>query len=856
MTKLHGAIRDWYPRLRVSRPERLGAFALICLELVLLLLFVHNFEIENRQYFLWIFGIAAGGFLIHAWLPRPLRCWFFVCVSVGGLLFVLDLAEGLKVIGIGLGLIGVCHLPIPVLLRGAVLLIAGGVLAGLRIDYPKAPFWPVLASMFMFRLIVYLFELRHAKFRLPSALTLAYFFPLPNVSFWLFPVLDFQTFRATYYDEDDYKIYQSGIAWIVRGLSHLVAYRLIKYYLLPAPYELRDVAHIVLYVAGTYALYLWVSGCFHIVTGMLHLYGFNVPRTHQNYFLASSLSDIWRRINIYWKDFMTKVFFFPAFFAMRRFGTRTAMVGATLVVFVATWLLHSYQMFWLVGDLPLSANVAALWLGAGALVALSLQFEVRQQTGRERAGRVSGRSFELGPAVVLSLRTLGTFTLVSLFWAAWTDPGFLKSSHFPLRTLDSLAGGVAALVGIIVAVVAAGVVAHWIYQSCRERLPAFADSFPGSVGVQAAVLGLLLIVGTPQVAGVFGSSAREMAVTLRQDNPTMLEAGQAMRGYYEEIAVTHLQAGPFLRKLTMGDLAPPDVGHYRDATQPTDDLLLGHELKPGWEGKLGVATATINDLGMRDRASLTVRKPANTCRIALVGSSVVMGYGVENAEVFARLLEEKFNSSLAAGSPRLELLNFGTGRSMAINRVRLIEKKVLGFGPDAIYYFAHQDELHSAGQFMAGIVWYARQKKLTIPYAYMTEIVQKSGVTDGTPSEALERIFTPYAREVILGLYRVLVEDCRQRGVVPVWIYLPMPGIAQTPADAGDVVALAQEAGFKVINLSDWAKAYSPGDVKLSPDDHHPNAQGHRVIAERLFADVRKRPELLPDCVRLQPGVR
>ena len=142
-----------------------------------------------------------------------------------------------------------------------------------------------------------------------------------------------------------------------------------------------------LFLAANYALYLRVSGWFHLITGLLHLFGFDLPRTHQNYFLASSVSDIWRRINIYWKDFMTKVFFFPVVFALERWSTRGAMAVATLVVFVATWLLHSYQVFWINGELPLNAGVAGLWLAAGVLVALSLQFELAGARLQESGGR-------------------------------------------------------------------------------------------------------------------------------------------------------------------------------------------------------------------------------------------------------------------------------------------------------------------------------------------------------------------------------------------------------------------------------------------------------------------------------------
>src|SRR5262249_34560334 len=151
--------------------------------------------------------------------------------------------------------------------------------------------------------------------------------------------------------------------------THLLAYRFVKYYLLPAPHELRDLPHIVLFLAANYALYLRVSWWVHLATGVLHLFRFNLPRTHHNYFLATGFSDFWRRITIYWKDFMIKVCFCPAFFRLRGWGTRAALAAAGLWVFLATWLLHSYQMFWLLGKLPLSWRDAVPWLTAGVVVA-------------------------------------------------------------------------------------------------------------------------------------------------------------------------------------------------------------------------------------------------------------------------------------------------------------------------------------------------------------------------------------------------------------------------------------------------------------------------------------------------------
>jgi len=94
-----------------------------------------------------------------------------------------------------------------------------------------------------------------------------------------------------------------------------------------------------------FLLYLRVSGQFHLIVGTLHLFGFHLPETHRRYLLASSFTDFWRRINIYWKDFMLKVFFYPVHFRLRRWGATKALVVSTLLVFAATWFFHAYQWF-------------------------------------------------------------------------------------------------------------------------------------------------------------------------------------------------------------------------------------------------------------------------------------------------------------------------------------------------------------------------------------------------------------------------------------------------------------------------------------------------------------------------------
>jgi len=837
-----GELVPWSPGYPVSWSASLPRFLAIVAQLALILLIISLYRIEPNRPFFAVMYLAAGGFVIHTWLPWSWRPAFFALLSLAAALLILGWPSGVWLIGIGAGLIVVCRLPLPVGYRAMFLLVIGLALFVGRVRFSD-PFWPILGSMFMFRLIVYLYDTRHERRAPPLSPTLAYFFPLPNLCFPLFPVLDFKTFRETYYDREPYTIYQSGVAWIVRGLTHLLAYRLIKYYLYPAPHELRDLPHVVLFLAANYALYLRISGWFHIITGVLHLYGFNLPRTHHNYFLASSVSDIWRRINIYWKDFMTKVFFYPAFFTVRGWGmpTRLALVAAGLWVFGVTWLLHSYQVFWLSAKLPLNGHEALLWLAAGVAVVISLQFDLRRtRKAAEAPTPAPGEGWIRAEAVtgaILTLKIVGTFFLVSLFWACWTLPIFpsylrVLAASGELTGADSLA-----LLGCLAGVVALGAMGRvaWLWFSRGGVRPLPSYVLPA---VPTAVLLVLVVAGNREVGEALGPEVAGVLRTLRLEASTPVEAAISVQGYYDQLADTPLQVSPLL-ELPGLRRQQESSRTYADMSRPTNDFL-ERELIPGWSGEIGGRHLTVNGLGLRDRKNLTREKPDGVCRIVVVGSSVVMGWGVGDQETFTRLLE----ADLAGERPKanVEVLNFGTGKSYAIHRRYLIERKVLDFNPDAIFYVAHQDEFLGPVRHLALLL--ANRHELP---AYLQEVAREAGVTPKMAQGEMEVRLERFAPKIVQGVYADIVATCRKRGILPVWVYIPMLGVEE--GGAGKAMAgLAETAGFQVVNLSGWEGRHAT--EQLMADRHHANARGHQLIAERLAEALGQRPQALPACLR------
>ena len=173
------------------------------------------------------------------------------------------------------------------------------------------------------------------------------------------------------------------------------------------------------YLVCNYLLYLRVSGQFHMACGMLHLFGFQLPETHHRYLLATSFTDYWRRINIYWKDFMVRVVFNPVVFRLKRWPQPAALAvgdGRGVPDHLAACTPTSRTGCGAPGasacPTPCSGASWASWCW-------STSSSTRAGAGRRASRPVAGRSARL---VIQALRVAGTFATIALLWSLWSSP--------------------------------------------------------------------------------------------------------------------------------------------------------------------------------------------------------------------------------------------------------------------------------------------------------------------------------------------------------------------------------------------------------------------------------------------------
>lgn len=801
-------------------------YVVILFQLGVVLLLLRQFQIESAA-FLRLALLAFSGFAIHALLPLRHRLPFFLLLSFVAIVTTLGIANGASLVTIGLILIGICHLPVSFRLRGILILAVVALLVMWRAKWIDGPVsdavWPILGSMFMFRLIIYLYELRHDKTPASPVQTLSYFFMLPNVCFPLFPVVDYKTFRRNYYDDDAYRIYQTGIDWIVRGVVHLILYRFVYYHLTLAPSEVTGPPELIQYLMANFLLYLRVSGLFHLIIGMLYLFGFRLPETHNRYLLASSFTDFWRRINIYWKDFMQKIFYYPAVFRLRALGTTKAMVVATLYVFMLTWFLHAYQWFWLRGTMLLVLQDVLFWAILGVLVVLNALYELKY--GRNRSlGKAKQTWRSLG---VLTLKSFATFWFICVLWSFWTIESL--SDWFSLWS--ALEGAMTAealiLPGIVLIVLFLGNIEGSAIRNTRSSAGADGEWIRMTSAKVAAMI-VLVGVSLEAVHTQLGAEVATMVHSLRSARLSRLDTANLERGYYENL----LSVDRFNSQLWEVYTNKPET--WLDGNAGLKRFTSGFaqsEMVPSVVLDTNYGIISINRWGMRDQ-DYERAPPPNTYRIAMLGASSVMGWGVADGQTFEALVEDRLNreDDLHAN---YEILNFGVQGYQPLQQLVSLEK-AFEFEPNAIFYVATGREISRATRYLFEAV----QKNVDIPFKPLRDIVARAGLTRELDETAALKRINPFSNEILSWTYRYIVERSREKNALPVLVFLPQVRDGPWQEETAETLRMAEDAGFIIINLADVYRDQDITTIRLAEWDEHPNVRGHALIASRLYDEL------------------
>jgi len=795
----------------------------VLLGTVLCLLAIHFFHFERELQLFSLFSLFVGGFAVVGLLPVSYRLKFIWALNAGAIFVLFGIPAGLGVLATGLLFFLIVNLSVHVWWRGLMSVLSGGLLAAGKLGYlPYAELGTVatvVGGLFMFRSILYLYESYHG-WQHPSVwLRLNYFFLLPNLIFVIFPVVDLKTFTKTYQPEVPVTTLYKGLLWIMRGMFHLFLYRIIYYYLVPDPQTVTSVYPTIQYMVMSYALIIRLSGIFHLSTGMLCLFGFNLPPTFDNYFLASGFSDLWRRINIYWKDFMMKVFYFPIYF---RFPKRNALAVfiSVMIVFLINWLLHQYQWFWIRGNFPIRIIDIIFWVGFGVLVAFNSIFQMRQKRKKDNKNE-----FVLKNALMTTLKIIGMFTFMSVLWSFWTSPGISEWLAFITVFGTANFNEISTLGGCLIGLSVIGVAAHYVAYWLKVRKLSITDNHLlklYTVGWLAAV-----IAASPLVMPRLSSAVAFDFGPVLETRLNQADESRLFQGYYESLLVgNNLNSRIWEVREDRADRA--DQRLIASDVLVREPLLIGKSLKLNHQTTFKGLPFRTNSLGLRDR-EYAQAKPAGVFRFVVQGGSSEMGSGVKAEEVFDEITENKLNDEIG----RIEMLNFSVSGLRMANQVGITEEKILKVEPDVLLYFLHEGETRRGLNTFYKIM---KDESVVSRYPVLKEISDRFKVVETDNQDAGRRRLIAAERELTQWTAKRMGAYCKANGILAVVVNVPISGREKGgEVTEDDLIEIFEENGFLIIDLRHIYDRLSAEERTVSTYNRHPSALAHRVLADSLY---------------------
>ncbi|MGH7342934.1 MAG: hypothetical protein ACREKH_20810, partial [Candidatus Rokuibacteriota bacterium] len=165
----------------------------------------------------------------------------------------------------------------------------------------------------------------------------------------------------------------------------------------------------------------------------------------------------------------------------------------------------------------------------------------------------------------------------------------------------------------------------------------------------------------------------------------------------------------------------------------------------------------------------------------------------------------------------------------------------LTFEPNAVLYVATGREVSRAAWYLVEVV----EKGIGIPYPFLAEIVAKAGLNPGMDQATALRRVASFHPEILVGVYRHIGEECRKRGIVAVWVFVPQVREGAWEGELPEMLEIAKAAGFVIVNLADVFKNERVEAIRLAEWDEHPNGRGHRLIAERLYEALQEQRDVV-----------
>jgi hypothetical protein len=296
-------------------------------------------------------------------------------------------------------------------------------------------------------------------------------------------------------------------------------------------------------------------------------------------------------------------------------------------------------------------------------------------------------------------------------------------------------------------------------------------------------------------------------------------------------------------ELALALLGKPNSEDFKDigATKYLYGDVLQFELLPSVDARAFGRPFTTNRSGLRDR-EYDRAKPPGVFRIALLGSSMDMGWGVETDQTYENQLEDWLNAHAAKHglTRRFEVLNFAMAAYSPLHRLETFERKARDFQPDLVLYSATRLDTRLLQIHLVNLL----QERLDPKFDFARDAYARAGIDEADRrldrkgrllnKERVKQKLEPRLWAANEAALARLADDCRGAGIPLALVMIPRASEDDGPGyrgpDEAKILAIAGRLGLPTLDVMDAYDETDPGALEIAPWDDHPNADGHRLL--------------------------
>ena len=267
----------------------------------------------------------------------------------------------------------------------------------------------------------------------------------------------------------------------------------------------------------------------------------------------------------------------------------------------------------------------------------------------------------------------------------------------------------------------------------------------------------------------------------------------------------------------------------------SDNSERGHEHVPNKSVMLYGVNICTNSLGFRSDREYSQAKKENVTRILVIGDSITLGWGVDYNQTYSRLLENLLNKG--SKDKQYEVINTGVGNYNSVNELETL-KKYIYLKPDIIIEGFYINDIEKVKYptklsyfFMKNSYFYAFIEDKIINATFGKSYSYKEYYNDLYKDE--------YLRERLRKAVRELDAIGKEHNIPVVFMNIPefhqfkdYPFPQVNSFLENDVLV---QTSVYYVDLLPYFINETPEKLWVSPEDPHPNAEGHKIIARSLY---------------------